>query len=34
MSEIRVDTIKAEDGISSPTFPSEIQVLLQQQEQI
>ena len=26
MSEIRVDTIKAEDGISSPTFPSGIQV--------
>ena len=26
MSEIRVDSIKAEDGISSPTFPSGIQV--------
>ena len=26
MSEIRVDTIKAEDGISSPTFPSGVQI--------
>ena len=26
MSEIRVDSIKAEDGISSPSFPSGIQV--------
>ena len=26
MSEIRVDTIKAEDGISAPTFPSGVSV--------
>ena len=26
MSEIRVDTIKAEDGISAPSFPSGVSV--------
>ena len=26
MSEIRVDTFKAEDGISAPSFPNGIQV--------
>ena len=26
MSEIRVDTFKAEDGISAPSFPNGIQI--------